>query len=329
MRPARTVDRAAGLMGGKTETALIGVDALSYRYPAARARALDEVSFEVERGAVLGLVGPNGSGKTTLCRLLLGLMRPQGGRVTVGGVEPAVYRRSHGVGYLPEQVKLPGDVQVGEFAVLMARLAGLRRCEVPGAVDRLMATLAIAEKVGVPISALSHGYRQRVGLLAALLGQPELLLLDEPANGLDPSSVGILRSVIRGLKRVGRTVIISSHNLLELERVCDDVLILRQGRVLGRSLRDELTRRSEIWVVQLCRQDDVIPALDLGPLAAKLGGVGLAADEVAFADEADARAFVRRIETAGGRVEMIERRPYDLEYLYHSLVQSDGEEANR
>lgn len=94
-------------------------------------------------------------------------------------------------------------------------------------------------------------------------------------------------------------------------------------------MRDELTRRSEIWVVQLCRQDDVIPALDLGPLAAKLGGVGLAADEVAFADEADARAFVRRIETAGGRVEMIERRPYDLEYLYHSLVQLDGEEANR
>jgi ABC-2 type transport system ATP-binding protein len=290
--------------------------------------ALEGLSFGIERGHVVGLVGPNGSGKTTLYRLVLGLMRPQEGWVTVRGLEPAAYRRNRGVGYLPEQVRLPGNVRVRELAVLLARLAGLRGLEVAEAVDRYMDTLALGEWADAVVSTLSHGYRQRVGLLAALLGDPKLLLLDEPANGLDPTSIGLLRSLIRGLKRGGRTVVVSSHNLWELQRICDEVLILRYGRLLGRSSREELAERSEIWVVLLGPERGEVSS-GAEALCLELGGVRLAADEAAFADARSARAFAGQVETTGGRVDSIERRPFDLEYLFHSLVQKDAGGCDR
>jgi ABC-2 type transport system ATP-binding protein len=303
----------------------VEVDSLRYRYRSARSWALDEASFQAERGRVLGLVGPNGSGKTTLFRLILGFMPPQSGRVSVGGEEPAAYRTSCGIGYLPEQVRLPGNVRVRELAVLMGRLAGLRGIELDGAIDRYMSILAIEEKADALVSTLSHGYRQRVGLLAALLGEPALILLDEPANGLDPTSVGILRSVLRRLRREGQTVIVSSHNLLELERVCDEVIILRHGTSLGRSSRAELGGRPDIWVVQLgAERAAEMPEVEV--LCREAGGVCLAADEAAFTDERAARSYAERIDAVGGAVETVERRPFNLEFLFHSLVQDAGEE---
>jgi ABC-type multidrug transport system ATPase subunit len=305
---------------------LIEVEKARYRYGTGD-WALDNISFKVDSGVVLGLVGPNGSGKTTLYRLVLGLMRPQEGRVEVAGAAPAAHRRRFGIGYLPEQVKLPGNVRVRELAVLMARLAGLSGLQLSGAIDRLMGTLAIEETADALVGTLSHGYRQRVGLLAALLGDPDLLLFDEPANGLDPASIGVLRSVLRALKRKGRTVIVSSHNLLELERVCDEVLILSQGRLLGRTSRQELALHTDVWVVQLGVESEAALSRAQG-LYTELEGVQLAADEVAFIDELAARRFAERVEAGGGGTEAIERRPFDLEYLFHSLVQNESREES-
>jgi ABC-2 type transport system ATP-binding protein len=306
---------------------LIEVENLYFSYGSREKPALERLSFEIERGRVVGVVGPNGSGKTTLYRLILGFLRPQKGRVTVCGMGAAVYRRNRGVGYLPEQVRLPGNVRVRELAVLTARLAGLRGRAVVEAIERYTNMLALAETTDALLGVLSHGYRQRVGLLVALLGDPELVLLDEPANGLDPASVGVLRSVIRGLKRHGRTVIVSSHNLSELERICDEVLVLGYGRLLGRSARHEHLERPDTWVVLLGEKLGEASAR-ADALCLELGGVRLAADEAAFTDARAARAFARRIERAGAKVESIERRPYDLEFLFHSLVQknsADGE----
>lgn len=308
---------------------LIEVVNLHYRYRLGGDFALAGLSFGIERGRVLGLVGPNGSGKTTLYRLTLGFMRPQEGRLAVCGLDPADYRRSYGIGYLPEQVRLPGNVRVREFAVLMARLAGLRGREVVEAIDRYLERLALARWADAVVGTLSHGYRQRLGLLAALLGEPELVLLDEPANGLDPASVGLLRSVIRALKRSGRTVVVSSHNLSELERICDEVLVLSYGRLLGRSSRQELAERPGVWVL-LLGAERVGMSARTEALCLELGGVRLASDEVAFAEARAARAWAGRFELEGGRVESIERRPFDLEFLFHSLVQNDlGDRAER
>jgi ABC-2 type transport system ATP-binding protein len=275
---------------------MIDVERVRFRYRSMKGWALNDVSFQAKRGVVLGIVGPNGSGKTTLYRLILGLMPPSSGRISVGGKAPAAYRASRGIGYLAEQVRLPGNVRTGEFAELMGRLAGLGKKDREYAIERLMAFLGIGDRANSRIGTLSHGYRQRVGLLAALLGGPELLLFDEPANGLDPESVGILRSLLRSLKRKGRTVIVSSHNLVELERICDEILILRQGQLLGRCSRRDLLARTDIWVVQL-------------------------GDEVVFEDQAMALGFAAHARAVGQTVEAIERRPFDLEYLFHSLVQ--------
>jgi ABC-type multidrug transport system ATPase subunit len=184
---------------------LVEVENVRYRYRSARAPALQDVSLRVERGVVLGLVGPNGSGKTTLYRLVLGFISPHGGRVRIGSLAPQAYRTRRGIGYLPEQVRLPGNVRVYELARLIGRLAGLERVELNDSLERSMSVLALDGQADAMVGTLSHGYRQRVGLLAAMLGDPELLLFDEPANGLDPASVGILRSVLRDLKRRGRT----------------------------------------------------------------------------------------------------------------------------
>ncbi|UCC72843.1 MAG: ABC transporter ATP-binding protein [Gemmatimonadota bacterium] len=307
---------------------LVEAEDLHYRYPSGREPALDGLSLRIDRGRVIGLVGPNGSGKTTLYRTLVGFVRQQGGRVVVDGLDPAAYRRSRGIGYLPEQVRLPGNVRVDEFIVLMGRLAGLHGGQMSDAIERLMQVLDIGRAADALVKTLSHGYRQRVGLLAALLGDPELLLLDEPANGLDPVSVGILRSVLRSLKRDGRTVVVSSHNLLELERVCDEILVLRCGRLLGQISCEELTRRPDIWVVQLIAEGrDVPPTFEMA--CRELGGVRLAADEVAFDDERCARICKRWTENAGGTVEAVEQRRFDLEYLFHSLVQNESPERQR
>ena len=305
---------------------MVDVERVRFRYRSAKEWALDDISIKAKRGVVLGIVGPNGSGKTTLYRLILGLTRPNSGNVSVGGAAPAVYRATRGIGYLAEQVRLPGNVRVGEFAEFMGRLAGFGKTDRKRAVERLMAFLCIADRSGQMIGALSHGYRQRVGLLAALLGQPELLLFDEPANGLDPESVGILRSLLRGLKRQGRTVIVSSHNLLELERICDEVVILRQGKLLGRCSRSELLAQPDIWVVQLGHASMSASSEAIG-LGLGSDGVRLAADEVVFVDELAAQEFAARSRAMGQVVETIDRRPFDLEYLFHSLLQDTETEA--
>ncbi len=298
---------------------------VGFRYDSAGRWAVRELSFRIVSGEVLGLVGPNGSGKTTIYRLLLGFIRPETGHVSVAGCRPADYRVRNGIGYLPEQVRLPGEVRVREFVGLMARLAGLAAENSGSVIEQLMESLGLLDRSSSAIGSLSHGYGQRVGLLAALLGGPQLLLLDEPANGLDPASVGVLRSVIRALKHRGCAVIVSSHNLAELERICDGLLILREGNLVGRYTRDCLVR-PDVWVVRL-RASGSLRLRDRSALRGRLGGVQLAADEIGFREGRSAREFARRLAAAGMAVEKVERRRFDLEFLYHSMLQNQSPET--
>ena len=300
-----------------TRGAFLQVEGVTYRYRGAQRPAIDDLSFGVEGGTVLGIVGPNGSGKTTLFRLLLGFARPDSGRVRIGGLDAGGFRRRHGVGYLPESVALP-DVITMELAMFVASLGGFGRAAAAAAIERYADALDLGQVLTKRTHHLSHGYRQRVGLMLAMLGDPCLVLLDEPANGLDPDSMGVLRSLLRRLRRRGATVLVSSHNLLELQRVCDEVVLLRQGRLLGRSTREELARSPDIFVVQLKlgANDRNVDARQLR----RLGGVRFSADEYAFPSEEAARRFAYGSTSA----ESIERRPSDLEYLFHSLVQRSG-----
>ncbi len=191
-------------------------------------------------GEVLGLLGPNGSGKTTLLRMLTGFLTPTAGRLTVAGHDTvrdamAACRR---IGYVPESVPLYAHMRVREFLAFMARLRGVPRGSVAEAIARAAARLHIADVLRAPIRTLSRGYRQRVAIAQALVHEPDVVVFDEPTNGLDPRQIIETRRLIQELTGE-HTVLISSHILGEIEKVAHRVAILLRGELLAvRSVAD-------------------------------------------------------------------------------------------
>ena len=196
--------------------------------------AVDRVSLQVEAGEVMGLLGPNGSGKTTILRILTGYLLPSSGTARIAGldvVDDALAARTR-VGYVPEDAPLYGWMSVREFLAFMARLKGLEGLATAGSVEAAIERLRLGDVRRILIGKLSRGYRQRVAVAQALLGDPALLILDEPTNGLDPRQIIEMREHIRALAGE-RTVLVTSHILGEIERVADRVAILLAGRLLG------------------------------------------------------------------------------------------------
>jgi ABC-2 type transport system ATP-binding protein len=213
--------------------------------------ALDRLTIDIRRGEVFGLLGPNGSGKTTFMRLLSGYLLPSAGQLMVAGLDAvrdslAVRRR---IGYVPESAPLYRQMRVGEFLAFMARLRGLPERAVAAAVARVVDRLALDAVVDKPTRALSRGYRQRTSLAQALIHDPDILILDEPTNGLDPRQIIEMRELIRSL--AGRhTILMSSHILSEVEKTSDRVAVLLGGRLLGvRAIAD--TPDLEGWFLSL------------------------------------------------------------------------------
>lgn len=196
-------------------------------------RVVDGVSFEVRANEVVGLLGPNGSGKSTILRMLTGYLKPTSGSVSVAGYDVV----SHGLeargrlGYVPEDVPLYTHMRVREFLEFMGRVRGAAGAGVGRTVDRAIERLALGRVRDMIIGKLSRGYRQRVAIAQALLGEPQLLVLDEPTNGLDPRQIIEVRDLIRTLSRE-LSVLVTSHILAEVERVAHRVAILLDGRLL-------------------------------------------------------------------------------------------------
>ena len=251
--------------------ALIRVEALhkEFRLGLLRKRvtAVRGVSFEVERGDIFGFLGPNGAGKTTTIKMLTGLIAPTGGTASIFGERvpsPHALRR---VGFLPENPYIYPYLTPTEFVELCARLSGLK---FRAARDR---TRAVLDQVGVlyaadrPVGRLSKGMLQRTGLAAALVADPELLILDEPMSGLDPVGRKEVRDLIVEERKRGRTIFFSTHILNDVETLCDRVTILRRGEVVVSGRLDELLNRE-------VRRTDIVLTGATAELEASLGTVG-------------------------------------------------------
>lgn len=193
--------------------------------------ALEDVTLEMQAGEVFGIAGPNGAGKSTLISLLMGFLAPTAGRVTIAGLAPRRFIESRGVGYLTELVNLPPQWRVPDALQRMARLAGVPAAERSARVTAVIERLGLGEHVAKRIKQLSKGNLQRVGLAQAMLGDADLVVLDEPTHGLDPVWTQRFRTIVNELRRPERIVLIASHNLDELDSLADRVAILDHGRL--------------------------------------------------------------------------------------------------
>lgn len=193
--------------------------------------AVEEFSLQVAEGEVLGIAGPNGAGKSTLISLLLGYLRPTSGTVTIAGMRPRAYVEKHGIGYLSELMTINPGWKAESALQRFATLASIPPSEIRGRVDSVIELLGIGEHRAKKIKALSKGNLQRLGLAQSLLRDESVMILDEPTHGLDPVWTQRFRGIVEGLRRPGRTVIIASHNLDELQRLADRVAIIDRGRL--------------------------------------------------------------------------------------------------
>jgi ABC-2 type transport system ATP-binding protein len=195
--------------------------------------AVKGISFKAERGQILGFLGPNGAGKTTTMRIITGFMPATSGTVEIDGLD--IFTNSlearRRIGYLPETPPLYTDMRVESYLRFVAKLRGVKRSAVEGAVDHVIKVCGLTEMAARICGQLSKGYRQRVGVAQALIHDPPVLVLDEPTIGLDPRQIHEIRELIRGLSGE-RTIVLSTHILPEVSQICDKVVIINDGRVV-------------------------------------------------------------------------------------------------
>lgn len=299
-------------------------------------RAVRGISFEIPAGQIVGLLGPNGAGKSTTIRMLCGLLPPDLGAVSIDGsdsLEQSFTLRRR-LGYLPENNPIYPEMRVREYLTHIARLQRVPRAKRAAAVDRALETCWLRDVRDRRVGALSKGYRQRVGLGAALVHEPAVLLLDEPTSGLDPAQIIETRGLLRSL--AGRhTVILSSHILVEVEKTCERLIIIGRGRVLADGSPRSLVaaHKSGVVVVEFSTDDQALVTRALSRIP---GVASLDVEEHAGrrcrlrvnpSNEAgDLREAVGGcVASVGGVVCELRFEDYSIETLFTKLIESAEE----
>jgi ABC-2 type transport system ATP-binding protein len=211
------------------------------RFRARRITALDGVSLRVEPGQVFGLLGPNGAGKTTTVKILLGLTRPTGGRAALFGLPASDPESRRRVGYLPEGHRFPGYLTARQTLAIFGRMSGVDTAILRKRSPELLEKVRLSDWADVRVKKFSKGMTQRLGLAAALVHDPDVLLLDEPTDGVDPVGRREIRDLLQAEAARGKAILLNSHLLSEIERMCDRVAVLRSGRVVAEGRIEDLT----------------------------------------------------------------------------------------
>jgi len=281
-----------------------------------RTVALESLDIRVEAGEVFGFLGPNGAGKTTAVKLLLGLTRPTAGSGSVLGAPLGDLATRARIGYLPELFRYQAWLTAREVLRLHASLAGLERGRRTAEIERVLALVGLADRAGDRTAGFSKGMQQRLGLASALLGDPALVILDEPTSALDPVGRDDVRAIIREAQARGSAVLLNSHLLGEVERLCNRVAIVHRGRVVAAGPLTELLGETAVRlrVTDLPGDDGLFDAF--GPVERDGEGWlivrGVADDRVP--------ALVAAIVEAGGRVHAVDPGRRSLEDLFLDLV---------
>jgi ABC-2 type transport system ATP-binding protein len=256
---------------------MIKVEGLTKRY--GRTVAVNNISFSVEKGQIVGFLGPNGAGKTTTMRVLTCFLPPTAGTASLAGYDvleqPLEVKRR--IGYLPETPPLYPEMEVSEYLTFVGRLKGVPRSAIRRRVDEVSGLCAIGDMRDKLISRLSKGYRQRVGLAQAIIHNPDVLILDEPTAGLDPKQIIETRQLIKDLAKAGaHTIILSTHILPEVEQTCEQVIIINKGQLVATDSVENLTHRlrgSEAVAVEVESRDGTLDAAAAQQRLERVSGV--------------------------------------------------------
>jgi len=277
--------------------------------------ALRDVSLTIPRGEVLGLLGPNGAGKTTLIKLIAGIINPTSGEVAPTNGQ-ATWPT---IGYKPERLVFPGHLAVSQYLQMVATLCNIGRAQMDTVVLESLARVNLLPAANKQIKSLSKGMRQRLGLAQALIGDPDLLLLDEPSSGLDPEGQEEIQTYIEEVRAVGKTILMSTHQLPEVTRVCTYLVILKDGQVLYQNrMAEALTLQPHI-AIQVDRPLDAVRPL----LAMVHPDIAIEGQEVVLRNESITmrRQILSVLINQGYDIMRVEQRRVTLAELYAEAVQ--------
>ncbi|MYE90197.1 ABC transporter ATP-binding protein [Candidatus Poribacteria bacterium] len=292
-------------------------------------RAVDDISFSFSSGQIIGFVGPNGAGKTTTMRILATLDEPTSGDAKIDGVSivevPEQARRL--IGYVPDALPMHRDISVNEYLDFFARaygLVGIQRRQVIENIEDFTNLTEIREKT---LHELSKGMKQRVSLARALLHDPPVLVMDEPAAGLDPRARVELRELLRILSDQGKAILISSHILTELSEICDSAVIIEQGRIITAGTLQEIAKsdveQHTVLIRSLNQQDDLYKALLLIPNVAAVNRVGNEVEARITGSEEMCSDLLENLIRDGHRIVEFRQQGSDLESVFMNVTQEE------
>jgi len=302
-------------------------------------RAVDDISFSIQTGEIVGLLGPNGAGKTTTMRMISGFLEPSEGQIRIDGMDVTENQveTKKKIGYMPESAPLYGEMLVADYLEYVAKMQG----QDPSVkLPQLCETCGLKEVMHKNISDLSRGYRQRVGLAHALMNDPEILILDEPTSGLDPNQIQDVREVIKEIGKT-RTVIISTHILGEVEMLCDRVIIIAKGKIVADSptgeLREKYGHSASVFVqASGCTEselNDTLAGLEgVASCTAEQGETVEGVQTASLLAHAEGNAEIRpaifkAVADKGWTLYEMSIRRNSLEDVFHSLTQTDAAES--
>ena len=290
--------------------------------------AVNQVSFTIHKGEIVGLLGHNGAGKTTIMKMLSGYLEPNDGTIVIDGVDidqqPKTVQRE--LGYLPENLPVYPEMTVADYLDYAADLKGLGGEDKFSEIRRAIQATEIGEKLLSPIATLSRGFKQRVGVAQAILGKPKLLILDEPTNGLDPTQTDHMRQLIRDIAKEA-TVILSTHIMQEVDAVCDRVLILRGGELAVDEKLQALRHSNHLLLRSSMAEQQaqkLLVAIDgVEQIAVQNQDAGVVNYRLTLSENSDhntvAAAVANSVVTAGGELFQLRAEHRDLETLFREV----------
>lgn len=303
----------------------VTIDKLRVTY--GRLHAVRGISFQIPQGEVFGFIGPNGAGKSSTIKVLATLLRPTGGRASIGGIDVTSdpYKIRRRIGYVPDFFGVYEDLTVNEYLHFFAAAYRLDRAARQATVRDVLELTDLAGKIDAQVDSLSRGMKQRLGLARVLLHDPDLLLLDEPASGLDPRARIEIRELLKELRNMGKTILISSHILHELSQLCTRIGIIEQGQLIAEGSLDDiysqlalkrvihvqLADRSEQLLHQIRQFDGV------ADLAAEPDRIAIQLDEQTLPIE----GLVAKMVAVGAQIRMFQPEVMDMETAFMKLTQ--------